>query len=352
MSKKLFDFAIGNPPYNEDFNNSGDNGKFAKPVYNQFMDASYQIADKVELIHPARFLFNAGSTPKDWNEKMLSDSHFKVLQYEPDASNIFPNTDIKGGVVITYHNTDVDYGAINVFTAFNELNSILRKVSPKIQDTNQSLTSIITGRGAYRLSKLALKDHPEIEKLQSKGHATDVGSGAFKVLNGVVFFDSKPNDGNEYVKFLGLISNKRVYRWGRIDYQSTPQSFFKYKVFMPQANGSGSLGEVLSAPLVGEPLVGATETFLSVGCFDTQNEAEHCLKYIKSKFARVMLGILKVTQDITREKWKYVPIQDFTDHADIDWSKSIKEIDQQLYRKYGLDEAEINFIESHVKEMS
>ena len=76
------------------------------------------------------------------------------------------------------------------------------------------------------------------------------------------------------------------------------------------------------------------------------------LKYIKSKFCRVMLGILKITQHNPGPKWKYVPLQDFTQESDIDWSKSIPEIDQQLYKKYGLDEKEIQFIESHVKEMA
>lgn len=90
--------ARANPPYNEDFENSGDNGKFAKPIYNDFMDEAYQIADKVELIHPARFLFNAGSTPKEWNQKMLNNPHFKILQYEPDSAKVFPPpVDIKGG---------------------------------------------------------------------------------------------------------------------------------------------------------------------------------------------------------------------------------------------------------------
>lgn len=97
MGKKLFDYVIGNPPYNEDFGNSGDNGKFVKPVYNDFIDATYSVADRVELIHPARFLFNAGSTPKAWNEKMLSDEHLSVLDYFPDASIVFPDTDIRGG---------------------------------------------------------------------------------------------------------------------------------------------------------------------------------------------------------------------------------------------------------------
>lgn len=85
--------------------------------------------------------------------------------------------------------------------------------------------------------------------------------------------------------------------------------------------------------------------------FDNVLEAENCLKYIKSKFARVMLGILKITQDNTKTKWNYVPMQDFTPSSDIDWSQSIHDIDLQLYQKYGLDETEIEFIESHVKEM-
>ena len=75
------------------------------------------------------------------------------------------------------------------------------------------------------------------------------------------------------------------------------------------------------------------------------------LKYLKSKFCRAMLSVLKVTQMNNKDVWKYVPLQDFTPTSDIDWSQSIPEIDQQLYAKYGLDESEIAFIESHVKEM-
>lgn len=91
---------------------------------------------------------------------------------------------------------------------------------------------------------------------------------------------------------------------------------------------------------------------LSMGCFDTYDEADHALKYLKGKFSRTLVSILKVTQDITPQKWKYVPLQDFTSASDIDWTTSISEIDQQLYKKYGLDDDEVAFIESHVKEMS
>lgn len=349
MGKKLFDYVIGNPPYNEDFENSGDNGNFAKPIYNHFMDATYEIADKVELIHPARFLFNAGSTPKPWNRKMLDDEHFKVLHYEANSKNVFPNTDIKGGLAISYRDNQKDYGAIKTFTAFDELNSILKKVTSV---STEFLNTIISGRGIYKLSDKALKEHPEIEQIQSVGHKKDVGASAFKKLIDLVFFKELPHDEYDYVKFLGLVSNKRFYYWGRKDYLDVPNSFYKYKVFIPNANGSGAIGESLSTPLIGEPLIGVTDTFLSIGSFDTLGEANNCLKYVRSKFARTMLGILKVTQHNPAPKWKYVPLQDFTSDSDIDWSKSIHEIDLQLYRKYGLDEKEIEFIETHVKEMT
>lgn len=120
----------------------------------------------------------------------------------------------------------------------------------------------------------------------------------------------------------------------------------KYKVLIPKSNGSGALGEVLSTPMIG-----FTGTFISIGAFEKLDETKAAMKYVKSKFSRTMLGILKVTQDNPKSTWKYVPLQDFTDSSDIDWSLTIPEIDQQLYKKYKLSEEEIKFIESHVQEM-
>ena len=81
-------------------------------------------------------------------------------------------------------------------------------------------------------------------------------------------------------------------------------------------------------------------------------EAQNLEKYIQTRFVRTLVGIVKITQHITPSTWAHVPLQDFTPASDIDWSKPILEIDQQLYAKYGLDEKEIEFIETHVKEMS
>ena len=89
-----FNFAIGNPPYQE--KSPGDKTADV-PIYHYFLDAAFLIADKVELITPARFLFNAGGTPKAWNQKMLNNQQFKVLKYVQKSDLVFPGTDIKGG---------------------------------------------------------------------------------------------------------------------------------------------------------------------------------------------------------------------------------------------------------------
>ena len=339
-----FDVVIGNPPYQD--NTLGNNGTFAPPIYHKFMDSSYEIADKAVLITPARFLFNAGSTPKVWNKKMLGDEHLKVTYFEQNSANVFPNTDIKGGVALTYRDSKKKFGAIGTFTAFESLNHILHKVIPM---TNGTLDSIISGRGVYKLSNKALLDYPEIENIQSKGHKFDVGSGAFKILSDILYFDEKQSDDD--VQILGLENSNRTYKWINQNYLNPPESFYKYKVFFPQANGSGAIGEVISTPLIGAPLIGATETFLSIGGFDNKEEADACLKYIKTKFARTMLGVLKITQATTRDKWAKVPLQDFTVNSDIDWSQSVADIDRQLYQKYGLSVEEIAFIENNVREM-
>lgn len=344
-----FDVVIGNPPYQEEA--IGNNASFAPPIYHKFMDLAYEVADKAILITPARFLFNAGSTPKDWNNKMLNDVHLKVLYFAHNSSNVFPNTDIKGGIVVTYRNINETFEAITTFTPFETLNQILKKVEALTEDT---LDTIISGRGVYKLSTKAIEDYPEIENIQSKGHKYDVGSGAFKILSDLLYFEEKQSEND--VKILGLENQNRTYKWINQEYLNPPKSFYQYKVFFPQANGSGAIGEVLStpligAPLIGAPLIGATETFLSIGGFDTFEEAKACLKYIKTKFARALLGVLKVTQAATRDKWAKVPLQDFTSNSVIDWSQSIAELDEQLYQKYGLSEEEIAFIESKVKAM-
>ena len=158
-----WDFAIGNPAYQDQ--TLGDNKGFAPPIYDKFIDAACEIADKVEMIHPARFLFNAGSTPKAWNEKMLNDPHFKILYFEQDSGKVFSNTDIKGGVAVSYRDAKKDYGAIKHFIVFDELRQIAKKVDTKSQN---SLSNIIFAAESYRFTEKMHIDFPKAVDLLSK----------------------------------------------------------------------------------------------------------------------------------------------------------------------------------------
>ena len=338
-----FDAVVGNPPYQESRDNTRD-----EAIYNYFYDLAKNIAPKYCLISPARFLFNAGSTDKDWNKRMLQDKHIKVEHYEQNSSVIFPNTDIKGGVAILYRDTTKNFGAINTFTSFEELNGISIKVG---QNTTETLDSIMSGQGIYKFTPKMHHDNPQVKSILSISHPNDVGTGVLETLDEILFFETIPDNNYEYTKILGRYKNDRVYRWIRKDYVNEPYAHNKYRVVLPKANGSGAIGEVLSTPLIGEPLIGFTQTFISIGSFDKIGEAENCLKYIKTKFARTMLGILKITQDNPKDKWQKVPLQDFTENSDIDWSNSISEIDQQLYKKYALSSEEIYFVEEKVQSM-
>ena len=339
-----FDAVVGNPPYQ--LANIGD-GNGADPIYHIFIDAGQQISDIGTFIHPARFLFNAGKTPKEWNQKMLNDEHFKVVKYWANSTDVFTTVDIKGGVAVTMWNKNQLFDKIGTFTVFAELRSIMGKV---INDNFSSFAELVYPRDLYHLNETLYEENSWAESRPSKGHKYDVGTNVFDVFP-ELFAEEKPVDDEEYALIVGRTRTERTQRWVKKKYLKTPDNFEYYKVFIPKANGSGAIGEVLSTPVVGQPVVGHTVTFLSIGKFETEAKATAVLKYIKTKFARAMLGTLKVTQDNPREVWLNVPLQDFTEKSDIDWSKSIPEIDKQLYSKYGLSQDEIDFIETKVSAM-
>lgn len=331
-----FDFAIGNPPYQEDRQG---NSNTALPVYHQFMEAAYSVSNATELITPARFLFNAGRTPKDWNQKMLRDEHFKVMEYEADASTVFCNTDIKGGVAITYRDKAKKYGAIKTFTIHEEINGVLKKIHPCIEESG-AMSNIAFVASKFNTSNL-FRDYPQYD-----GHERRMSS---NILEFECFHENRDIDD---ILIYGIYKGKRYGRFINKKYVDlTDKQIEQYKIITPKADGNGSFGDKLTNPEVLKPMTGFTHTFLGVGSFEREQEVLSALKYIKTKFARTLLSVLKITQDLNADKWKYVPLQDFTDKSDIDWSVSIANIDKQVYKKYGLSEEEITFIENNVKEM-
>lgn len=343
MSKK-FDVVIGNPPYQEEAQGAGTRDT---PVYHRFMDAAYEVGKKAVLVTPARFLFNAGFTPNAWNEKMLADPHLTVPYYVPNSDELFPGTDIKGGIAVTYRDEDFEGEPIGTFTSNPESNTILNKVLAK---HGPSIEKTVSSGRAYFYTKAMHDDNAEASGKMSRDAQFRVSTNAFDQLP-FLYHSESPAGNQEYVRVYGLEGRDRVYRWIRSEYLTGPKSFGAYKVVVPAANGSGTFGEVLSNPVVVGPQVAVTQTFITIGCFDDEVTADACLKYVKSKFARALLGVLKITQHNPARVWKYVPRQDFTESSDIDWKRSVSEVDKQLYAKYGLDSEEIAFIEAKVKPM-
>lgn len=337
-----FDFIIGNPPFDEEIENNGRK----RPIYDKFMKESFKIGKVVELITPARFLFDAGQTPSSWNKKMLNDRHFKILDYWSKASEVFPNVEIKGGVAITLRNRDENYSPIKTFLPFKEQKSLINKIN-QIENNNPRLDSIISSSGLYKFTQNTFNFLTNEKKITKSGTGRKITSKIFSQLTDI-FKDL--DDGNSY-SILGRKNNTRIYKFVNKEHIETNEFISHYNLLVPKANNKGDYGETLSDFEVSYPGEITTDTFLSFGCFSSDSEVKNLEKYLKTKFTRSILGIKKVTQDNPASVWSLIPLQNFSKSSEIDWTKSISEIDQQLYKKYNLSPEEIKFIEENVKEM-
>lgn len=338
-----FDVVVGNPPYQEtNSDNNRDN-----PIYQYFYDLADKVSDEYVLISPARFLSNVGQTSKVWNDKMLNDAHLKVLYFNQNSAHVFPNTDIKGGVAILYRNAKKDFGKIGTFTSHEEMNQIMKKVNIS---TFKSISEIIFVRSSYKFSDDLIVEYPEFRNRAKGNEQKSMGSNVFDRYP-EIFFIQKPDD-DSYIQIYGRQNNERILKYVKARFVRDGGNLGYWKVLVPKSNGSGKFGEILSSPDIMGPGVGHTQTFISIGKFNTENEALALQKYLGTKFLRAMLGIKKITQDnATKETWSKVPLEDFTANGEIDWTKSIPQIDQQLYAKYNFSEDEISFVEQNVKEM-
>ena len=188
MTKK-FDVVIGNPPYQEEAQGGGTRDT---PVYHLFMDAAYEVANKAVLITPARFLFNAGFTPKAWNVKMLSDQHLSVAHYESDSKKLFPGlTDpIKGGIAVTYRDAAATLGPIGSFAKHPELAVILSKVDDAGQP---SIDNHVSSGRAYAFTAAMHAAHPEASDKMSSDAQFRVSTNSFEQL-AFLFHQTTPDD--------------------------------------------------------------------------------------------------------------------------------------------------------------
>ena len=329
-----FDFVIGNPPYQEMSKN-----KMTRSIYPDFVRSSQAIGQIVSLVMPARWMSGENGPYRETQhfiDEMLKGDHLQSFHLYPNSSDLFPNVDIKGGVCFFVWNRAYSCDRVNyTITENGAYKKVLTsfRIAENVIIRFPELISILEKTKA--ISTIYLNTW--VSSRNPFGFISDLFT---KNKEGVSRISEEKQQDDDYLVH-GLLKNKRVIRY-------IPNSALKknihiahsYKVFLPRANGSGVFGEVFSTPMIGTPMMICTETFLQIGVFDNCTEAENLLKYVKTKYFRTMVGIKKTAVFNYKECFTFVPLQDFTAASDIDWSRSVAEIDRQLYAKYGLSAEE------------
>ena len=340
-----FDAVVGNPPYQII---DGGAHASATPLYNLFVNIAKKLSNRyVSLIMPSRWM-TGGKGLDSFRREMIHDKHILKLFDHFNAADCFSNVDIKGGICYFLRDKDtiglcevVSYTNDGTFTSIRNLceegddifirENRLISIKQKVQNlTTESFEKLVSAMKPYG-------------------------------LRGDVFQNTQkynlPPMNDEFIEdgliIWGLDSKqRRVKKYVRGDYPLPKRDYVDgFKLFVSRNQGSGVLGEEFSTPIYASPNECCTETFVVVGIFEDKQEMLNCWKYLCTKFFRAMVGIKKNDQGAGRAIYRYVPLQDFTDKSDIDWTKSVAEIDQQLYKKYNLTDEEIAFIESKIKPM-
>lgn len=346
LSKRRFYAAASNPPYHM---MSEYNKTLQISVYNKFMDSTYKISDRSVFITPARFLFDTGNTPSEWNKKMLNDKHLKIIRYygmDETASSIFKNVNIQGGTAITYRNSLEYYDPIKKFTDYPILDGILEKIN--IGYLDDSIYKHIVPSPSYDMKSIFSYHKNLYNSLIQDMSGSEIETNAFTRVGEFRDIEEKGD-----MPVIGWTSSTgRCVKYINADLIDNSKCFDScYVVAVPVAGDTKRLGKIISCPFIRNPHCCFTKSYMGLGAFDSIEYAEHMIKYVKSRFLRALIAVNMVTQHKIRQHFKNVPWQDFSDNSDIDWSKDVDDIDKQLYRKYKLSPQEIEFIEDNITRM-
>lgn len=338
-----FDAIVGNPPYQIMGGSGGNNDA---PIYQHFAKLSMDLTGKYSsLIMPSRW-FAAGreNLLGEFRKRMLSCGRIKVLIAYADGSDLFTNVEIKGG--ICYYLDDAQYNGTCQYTLIR--GKEIQKVDTNLNDFDilirePKLISII--------KKVKSKtDNGTVDSIMSSdtpfgipSNPRDSSKTPFKVYEK----ESKEHD----VLLYHIENQKRKIEYVALkDIKKNAKDVKKYKVFITIAGGSGNDDKVLGVPEYAPSYSVCSQSYI-YAAFDSSTEAQNYRKYVTTRFFRVLVSAIKITQSAPSRVYRFVPLQDFTSHSDIDWSKSVAEIDVQLYKKYQLTNEEITFIESMIKPM-
>lgn len=331
-----FNAIVGNPPYQE---MDGGTDRGAVPVYQHFVSISKRIMPEyISMIMPARW-YAGGRGLDGFREDMLNDRRLAYLYDFETSKTLFPTVDIAGGLCYflwSLSNQDScnvinsnaennvsmqrDLNEFNVFIRSNAAISIVKK----IKESSPSF-----------LNEMVLSINPFGFRTYFRGKE-EGNEGDLKILTsaGWGFVDRSLVERNaELIDFYKIIIGRFVPSNGELNVKP----------------GEGY--RVITKPQILAPGLINTETYIDVAALRTEKEAINYTIYLQTKFARFLLKQSITSVNVTKECFSFVPIQDFTSNSDIDWSKTIPEIDKQLYKKYNLSKDEITIIERLIKSM-
>jgi len=330
MPKELknmkFDVIIGNPPYQE--SDGGGKGSSAVPIYPKFIDLSKQLdANYISFIIPARW-FVGGKGLNEFRKEMLNDSRISKMTVYPDSKECFPDNHIEGGVchfLWNRNNNDID--CLVTLSVEGKRTTQKRKLNEHGEDIFISHPLEVS-----ILEKITKQEIDFLEKKISSRKPFGIDS-TFKSKE-----EAQTSD-----KPIKLYQTKSIGYISRDEVIKNHEWIDNWKVLVPKARGNqkGTTQLILGKPIVASPKTACTETYLVVDMFDNQSQAENLAKYVKTKFFRFMVSIVKKTQNSSKSSYRFVP--------DLDTTKVWT--DEELYSRYDLTEEEINFIEKGIKKI-
>lgn len=336
-----FDIVIGNPPYHESISDAKDNDSLGKQLFPWFVMCATQIASKyTSMITPSRW-FTGDAQDKSFvklRHYMQENNHIKKITNYKDEKEVFDGVEIKGGISYFLYeqayNGQVEF--VNVAKGVKDVQ--LRNLF------EEGLDIIISDSVDYPLiCKVKSKDFTPLTTITTGRNAFGI-IGKPSVVNSI-------SEKEHFSDACELRCKANEIRWIKADAVTKSKDIFeKYKVYISKSAGNpNSDAKVIGYPYVGGPQSACTDSLFPIGKFSTLEEAENLAKYMKTKFLRYMVSILKTSQNVTQIVYGFVPMQDFTKASDIDWDKTIAEIDAQLYVKYGFTQEEVDHIESTIK---
>lgn len=320
-----FDVIIGNPPYQ--LEDGGGRESAAIPLYHLFVQQSKKLNPRyLTMIIPARW-YSAGRGLDNFRNEMLHDNHICEIHDFPETKDCFPGLNIRGGVCYFLWNREY-YGKCKV------VNNLKKEQDVSIRPLLEGHNSIF-----IRYNKAVSIFHKVINYKEETFDNYVSSSKPFGMRSNFSAFKEKKTP----------MCNIKLYRFGTLGYVNEEQVLnnqhliTRFKVLVSKASPGGDEypHSIVSQPIISEPNSVCTETYLVIKDVDTLEQSKNLVSYIKTRFFRFMMSLVKNNQNISKACYQFVPLQDFSES----WT------DEKLYKKYGLTEDEIAFIESMIRPM-